>query len=378
MTEQTLNRLDRAEQDRLLVAALNDSTYDEVSASFGVSRGRIYAAACRLGARKNEDRIRERKAERRRRRAEFMGEVIGAIAKADVLDFLDGLENESMDLHFTSPPYNLGKKYGDGSGDSHSLHFYLGWLMQVLSEMTRTLRPGGVLGLQVGSTRLDNGQIYPLDALVMEYLRAMGLTFQNRVIWEVPHGLTPKSRLANRYETLLIFSKGDKPSVFNPTPLRSPQKEPGKRAYKGPRKGQLSSCPLGAWPTDVWRIPNVGHNHGQRTGHPAQMPEELARRAILLYTLPGQTVCDVFCGSGTTAVEAIRTGRAFTGADLFYGDLRAQRLKAVAPEAVSMLPGISDEMVAVWEAEARPVHLAPASKAHETQIQLDLCSASGG
>lgn len=96
------------------------------------------------------------------------------------------------------------------------------------------------------------------------------------------------------------------------------------------------------------------------------MPEELARRAILLYTLPGQLVCDPFSGSGTTAAQAIKTGRAFTGADLFYSDIRAERLKIVAPEVVSMLPGISDEMVAVWEAEAQAVNRPadPARAAH--------------
>jgi DNA modification methylase len=347
--------MSRDELDRKLAEALLDSTYDEVSRQFGVSRGRIYAAACRLGARKNEARIQERRREKRERRRQFMAEVMNAVSTSDVLDFLDGIDDESIALHFTSPPYNVGRGYGGGDGDRLRHHFYVGWMLQVCSEMCRTLRPGGVLGLQVGSTRLDSGQMYPLDAVLLEHLRAMGLVFQNRVIWEVQHGLAPKNRLANRYETLLILSKGDSPAVFNPTPLRSPQKQPGKRAFKGPRKGELSGCPLGAWPTDVWRINNVGHNHPERTGHPAQMPSELARRAALLYTRPGDLVCDPFCGSGTTAAEARRTGRAFVGADLFYEDLRAQRLREIAPDTISVLPGISDEMVAVWEADAHRV-----------------------
>lgn len=50
------------------------------------------------------------------------------------------------------------------------------------------------------------------------------------------------------------------------------------------------------------------------------MPTELARRAVMLYTMPGDIVIDPFSGSGTTHAVCIRTGRAFCGADLFYED----------------------------------------------------------
>src|SRR3546814_20203055 len=87
-----------------------------------------------------------------------------------------------------------------------------------------------------------------------------------------------------------------------------------------PRRGTLSGHPLGAWPTNVWDdIGNVGHNHPERRcgDHPAQFPLALAKRAILLYTQPGDLVCDPFCGSGPTQVADLDAGRAFVGADLF-------------------------------------------------------------
>jgi DNA modification methylase len=224
--------------------------------------------------------------------------------------------------------------------------------------MARTLQPGGVLFLQVGSTAGPDGNPYPIDALIFSHLAAMGLTFQTRIAWVIPHGLTPKRRLAERYETALVFTKGPVPRVFNPNAIRLPQKQPGKKAFKGPNKGSLSGHPLGAFPSNVWQISNAGHNRQGATGeHPAQMPAELARRAILLYSNPGDLVCDTFAGSGTTQSEAIRTGRAFTGADLFYADTRAKRLAAVAPDLVTPLTGVTDESLAVWEAEAKPVHI---------------------
>ena len=175
------------------------------------------------------------------------------------------------------------------------------------------------------------------------------------MIWTIPPGLTPKGRLSERHETALVFSKGEA-QVFNPTPARRPQKQPGKRAFKGPSKGKISSCYYGAHPSNVWSdIPNVRHGHPEKTGHPAQFPLELARRAILIYTRAGDLIVDPFSGSGTTHVAAVQTGRTFTGCDLFYEDIRAKRLKKAFPDLVSRLPGVTDETVAVWNAEARRV-----------------------
>lgn len=346
----------------------------------GWSRGRIYALALKTGARKTERRIQERHAERRRRQEETLEAMLNSTVKSDVLDFLDGLPDNSVAMHFTSPPYNLGKKYGDcASADTMRFTYFHGWLMQVISEMSRTLKPGGVVCLNVGKTRDWEDQLMPMDILLYEDLRRAGLTFQSRVVWTVSHGLTPKRRLADRYETILVFSKGDQAS-FNPNAARLAQKQPDKRAFKGPNRGQLSGHPYGAHPSDVWSdIPQVGHNHPDTKNgkHPAQFPVALAKRAVLLYTLAGDLVCDPFCGSGSTAVAAVQTGRAFVGADLFYEDLRASRLKEATRDEFTPLPGVTDESVAVWQAEARRVDAAalPIAPHEEAALmaQLELC-----
>ena len=347
-------------EDATLLDDLKTHTYEEVAARHNVSRGKVYAVAVKHGARKNEALIRERAIERKRRQREFLEEAMNATQTADVLDYLAGLPDDAVAMHLSSPPYNVAKSYGSGSSADQSRHFYyLGWMLQVLSEMVRTLAPGGTLFLQVGSTRGPDGGLYPLDCLLFQHLSNMGLTFHSRVCWVQPHGLTPKRRLAERYETALVFSKGPQ-LVFNPTPARMPQKQPSKRAFKGPNKGQLSGHPLGAFPSNVWHISNAGNDRKDGVeGHPAQMPAELARRAILLYTLPQDLVCDVFSGSGTTHSECVRTGRGFTGCDLFYEDMRAKRLEQVSPDLVTMLPGVTDESLAVWQAEARIVEVPP-------------------
>ncbi|TAM62229.1 site-specific DNA-methyltransferase [bacterium] len=336
-----------------VVALLADHTYDEVERLTGWSKGRIWRAAVERRARKTETRIRERGEERRRRQEETLRAIIGDTVTADVMDFFDSLPDDSLDLIVTSVPYNIGKPYGGAPQSDHMRHLrYHGWMMQVISEMARALKPDAVAFVQLGNTRDDLDQTVPLDVLFYDAFRRAGLTFQNRVIWTKNHGLQPKGRLAERYETALVWCKGDTPR-FNATAARTPQLHPGKRSFKGAHAGELSCHPLGAWPSDVWDIGQIKHNHPERTGHPAQYPLALAKRAVNLYSLPGELVCDPFSGSGTTAAACVEAGRAFVGADLFYSDLRRQRLAAVVPDTVTALPGVSEDNLAVWQAEAR-------------------------
>lgn len=229
-----------------ILAALADHTYDEVSSKLQVSRGRIWSVACKHNARKNEARIQERAAARKLRQREFLEQVVNSVQTMDVLDFLGSLPDGSAQCIITSPPYNVGKRYGGGkSADSHSFHYFLGWMLLVASECVRVLKEGGTLFLQVGSTRAPDGRsLYPIDVMLHQHLLGMGLTYCNRVVWPVPHGLTPKRTLANRHEVAMVFSKGEQ-QVFNPGAARMPTLQPGKRAFKGPRVGQISSHPLG-------------------------------------------------------------------------------------------------------------------------------------
>jgi len=349
-------------EERRVVSDLAVMTYDKVAQTHGWSRGRIWKLAMRTGARKNEARIRERAEDRRIRQQETLLELLDQTATADVLDYLGSLPDDCARLVLTSCPYNLGKAYGNGASADAMRHVYfMGWLMQVVSEASRILRPGGTLFLQMGSTRDERDTIVPLDMLLYDALCRTGLQFQSRITWVVPHGLTPRRRVSERSETALVMSKGPI-EVFNPTPARTPQKQPGKRAFKGPNKGDLSGHPFGAFPSNVWEIPNIGHNNGERTGHPAQFPLELARRAVMLYSNPDDLVIDPFSGSGTTHVACRENGRAFTGCDLFYEEIRARRLAAVSMNASTPLPGVTDESLAVWQADARRVDYSPGTQ----------------
>lgn len=244
--------------------------------------------------------------------------------RRDCLDVLRSLENDSVDAVVTSPPYNIGKEYEC----RRSVTEFMDWLAPIMRECVRVARPGGSIWWQVGNY-VHKGAVTPLDLLMHPIFADAGCILRNRIIWTFGHGLHCKNRFSGRHEVIMWMTKGDA-YRFDLDPVRVPQKYPGKRHFKGPKKGQLSGNPLGKNPGDVWDIPNVKHNHPEKTAHPCQFPEELVRRAVLCSTSEGDTVLDPFIGSGTTAVVAEDYGRAWIGCEVFdeYANIAQARINA--------------------------------------------------
>jgi adenine-specific DNA-methyltransferase len=229
----------------------------------------------------------------------------------DRLDFLRSLPDGSARLVVTSPPYNIGKRY------EKRLLFddYLESQRETLKESVRVLASDGSLCWQVGNHVGKDGEIFPLDIYIYEICKELGLKLRNRVIWCFEHGLHCSSRLSGRYETIVWFTRSND-YVFNLDPIRVPQKYPGKKYFKGPKAGEYSCNPLGKNPGDVWVIPNVKHNHVEKTLHPCQFPIELVERLVLALTNPGDLVVDPYLGVGSAACAAVILGRRAAGADL--------------------------------------------------------------
>ena len=247
------------------------------------------------------------------------------IACADNLQFMQGLGNESMQLILTSPPYNIGKAYETKA----TLDAYLIGQAKVIKECVRLLHPRGSICWQVGN-HVQNGEIFPLDAVLYPIFKQHGLRLRNRVIWHFEHGLHCSKRLSGRYETIMWFTKSDD-YVFHLDPIRVPSKYPDKKYFKGPKAGQLSCNPLGKNPGDVWIFPNVKNNHIEKTLHPCQFPVELVERLVLSLTNKKDKVFDPYMGVGTTVVGASMHGRIGYGCDVVqkYVAIANQRLVAL-------------------------------------------------
>lgn len=242
--------------------------------------------------------------------------------RGDCARLLESIPSETVDLIVTSPPYNIGKSYERRT----NLSRYVAQQSRVIQECIRTLRPTGSLCWQVGNY-VDRGAIIPLDVLLYPAFSDAGLRLRNRIVWHFEHGLHCARRFSGRYEVILWFTKSDG-YIYNLDAVRVPQKYPQKRHFKGPRAGELSCNPLGKNPGDVWTIPNVKHNHVEKTQHPCQFPVELVERLVLALTNKGGLVVDPFLGVGSTAVAAVRHERRAAGAEIVaeYCEIAADRI----------------------------------------------------
>ena len=284
----------------------------------------------------------------------------------DCSELLKSIPSDSVDLIITSPPYNIGKKYEKKT----SLASYLKDMEPVIVEVVRVLATTGSLCWQVGNY-VQKGEVFPLDIYFYEIFKRLDLKLRNRIIWRFNHGLHCTKRFSGRYETILWFTKDDE-YVFNLDPVRVPAKYPGKRHFKGPKKGQLSGNPLGKNPSDiwdvvkqdweegVWDIPNVKANHPEKTEHPCQFPVELVQRCVLALTQPDGVVLDPYCGVGSTIIAALQYNRKAIAAeqDSNYVAITRERIQKFAEGTLPLRP------------LGKPIHQ-PTKKERAAQMPLE-------
>ncbi|MBC8181118.1 site-specific DNA-methyltransferase [candidate division KSB1 bacterium] len=268
------------------------------------------------------------------------------IILGDTLKNILHLEENKFDLIITSPPYNVGKEYET----KQSIEKYLEKQDEVINQLTRVLSPKGSICWQVGNY-VKNGEIFPLDIYYYQIFKKNNLKLRNRIIWHFGHGLHASKRFSGRYETILWFTKGDE-YIFNLDSVRVPSKYPGKRHFKGPKKGQLSGNPNGKNPSDIWEIivndwekelwniPNVKSNHPEKTEHPCQYPIELVERCVLALTNVDSWVLDPYAGVGSTLIASLKNNRNVIGIEKEekYVNITKERIKKLHNGTLKLRP----------------------------------------
>jgi len=207
----------------------------------------------------------------------------------DCLEFIKTIEDESVDLVLTDPPYYIGYDGGKGWDSKWDTEQdYLDWCKEWTSECVRVLKPNRCLYVW-GTTKTDTFLKYKLDVLNS----FDKLTYQNWIVWSYDWGGRTKKTFARKHEDLLMYSKGEE-SVRKGVELNS--------------KGKI--------PTDVWQKNNHTTSKEYCGWHPTQKPLELLERIIKANTNEGDIVLDLFSGSGSTAVATTNTRRKFMGCEL--------------------------------------------------------------
>ena len=255
---------------------------------------------------------------------EFFNKNDELLWRGDASKLLSSLpKTRFIDLVVTSPPYNIGKAYEE----KQTIEEYFVNQRKIIEAIDSMMKKNSSICWQVGNHITKDG-ILPLDFGFHEIFNDLGYSLKNRIIWKFGHGFHARNRLSGRYEVVLWYTKGAN-YTFNLDEIRVPSKYPGKRYYKGPQKGKISSNPLGKNPEDVWEIPNVKGNHPEKTDHPCQFPVGLVEKLILGFSNKGDIVFDPFMGVASAGVAALIHNRKFIGSDIdsSYVKTAVERIK---------------------------------------------------
>ena len=238
----------------------------------------------------------------------------------DCLDFLTSLEDESIDLVVTDPPYfQIVKNNWDNQWSSED--DYIEWCRKWTEECARVLKPECCMYVW-GTTKTATFLRYKLE--VLNNLK--DLFYKNWIIWAYDWGGRTKKTFPRKHEDLLMYSKG-KTHKFYPDRIRIPYK-----VKKNVRKG-VENNPLGKIPTDVWTKNNHTTSKEYCGWHPTQKPISLLERIILANTNEGDSVLDCFSGSGSTMIACETTNRSFVGCefDKEYYSKSLERVENLKP-----------------------------------------------
>jgi site-specific DNA-methyltransferase (adenine-specific) len=270
---------------------------------------------------------------------EKMVSTLHRLINGDARD-LSFLEDESVHLVVTSPPYWNLKRYNenpDQLGHIQDYEAFLSELEKVWRHVFRALVPGGRLVCVVGDVcvaRRNFGRhlVFPLHADICVICRRIGFDNLNPIVWhkianasyEVANG---SKFLGKPYEPNAII-KNDMEFILM-------QRKPG--GYRKPSETQrkaskISKKEFDEWFQQIWNIPGASTKQ-----HPAPFPMELATRLVRMFSFTGDTVLDPFCGTGTTMIAALRTGRNSIGVEIEpeYCLIAARYLKAENPDLFS-------------------------------------------
>ena len=242
--------------------------------------------------------------------------VMNQVICGDCLEVFKRIPAETVNLAVTSPPYNLGIDYATYN-DKKVYQEYLDWLKNVWRETMRTLVPGGRFALNVAPTSIKNFQ--PIHYHMAEIMKDLGMTLRAEILWykqtmgrRTAWGSWKSPRnphVVPSWEYLLLFHKN--------TPYMD----------GNPEDADITSAEFLKFSDAFWYIPP----ESKRNGHPAPFPEELIYRLIKYYTFRGNTVLDMFGGTGTVAVVARKNDRNYIHIDVSeaYCEVASKRLSKV-------------------------------------------------
>lgn len=240
------------------------------------------------------------------------------IMQGDSVEELKKLEEKSIDLTVTSPPYDNLRTY-NGNNDQWGEHVWKG----IIEELYRVTKEGGVVVWVVGDATIKGSETGTSFKQAL-WAKECGFNLHDTMIYEKVGVMPSKTRYSQMFEYMFIWSKG-KP-IFNPIKDRknnwgnTTTGNIGQRQVDGSiKKRGIKEIAEYGMRFNIWRIQNEGGWNNKDTLtklHPATFPEKLAHDHIISWSNEGNTVLDPFMGSGTTGKMAKKLNRNFIGIEI--------------------------------------------------------------
>jgi len=231
--------------------------------------------------------------------------------KGNCLDFLKTLNNESVDLIVTDPPYKVTSYgcSGNAGGMIAKKQTMQGKIFEhndiepqdYAAEFYRLLKDGGHCYIMTNHVNLIN---------MLNSFTDVGFHFTKSLIWKKDNKIMGRFYMS-QFEYILFFHKGT--------------------------GVQINNCGT----SDVLEIPNVKHKDIDGANlHDTEKPVELMQILVENSSQPGEVVLDPFMGIGSTGIASLMTGRSFIGAELDdkYFDVASKRLSRISEVDISYIP----------------------------------------
>ena len=210
------------------------------------------------------------------------------------------IPDESIDLIFVDPPYNIGKNFNGLKDKWKNEDDYLSWCYQWIDLCIQKLKPSGSMYIMTST------QFMPyFDIFIRKKMDIL-----SRIVWSYDSsGVQAKNYYGSMYEPILFCVKDKNNYTFNAKDIMVEAKTGSKRKLIDYRKNPPQVYSSEKVPGNVWEFARVRYRMDEYENHPTQKPITLLDRIIKASSNEGDTVLDPFSGTFTTGFVAKQLNR---------------------------------------------------------------------
>ena len=221
--------------------------------------------------------------------------------------FKEKIEDNSIDLIFVDPPYNIGKDFNGRKDKWKTDELYLNWCYEWISLCLDKLKDTGSFYVMTSTQFIPYFDIYLRDKVQI----------LSRIIWLYDSsGVQAKKYFGSMYEPILFCVKDKKKYTFNSDDILVEAKTGAKRKLIDYRKNPPQPYNTKKVPGNVWNYPRVRYRMDEYENHPTQKPIALLERIIKASSNEGDIVLDPFSGTFTTSFVAKKLKRKSIGIEI--------------------------------------------------------------